>query len=146
MGLGLVEGGKIPKPLSKLFNMSRKYSLWMYQWGLACCAIEMAPHSGAPRDDIINLVASLGYVTEAPFLAAVGPVYSYTQAVDHEIERGRVGIWMQAWPFSSRSGEFVPFWTLRSRLDLWTTHTSRRWQPRLELTLGWERNIFQPNP
>ena len=33
MGLGLVEGGKIPKPLSKLFNMSRKYSLWMYQWG-----------------------------------------------------------------------------------------------------------------
>ena len=29
MGLGLVEGGKIPQPLSKLFNMSRKYSLWM---------------------------------------------------------------------------------------------------------------------
>ncbi len=98
------------------------------------------------RDDIMSLDASIGYVTEAPFLAAVGPVYSYTQSVDHEIERGRVGIWMQAWPFSSRSGEFVPFWTLRSRLDLWTTHTSRRWQPRLELTLGWERNIFQPNP
>ncbi|MBK9558833.1 MAG: NADH-quinone oxidoreductase subunit B [Candidatus Microthrix sp.] len=55
MGLGLVEGGKIPKPLSKLFNMSRKYSLWMYQWGLACCAIEMAAGMGAPRYDIMRL-------------------------------------------------------------------------------------------
>ena len=55
MGLGLVEGGKIPQPLSKLFNMSRKYSLWMYQWGLACCAIEMAAGMGAPRYDFMRL-------------------------------------------------------------------------------------------
>ena len=40
--MGLVESGKLPKPLTKLLNISRKYSLWMYQWGLACCAIEMA--------------------------------------------------------------------------------------------------------
>lgn len=98
------------------------------------------------RDDIMSLDANIGYVTEAPFLAAVGPAYSYTQSVDHTIERGRVGVWMQAWPFSTSHGEIVPYWTLRSRLDLWTTHTSRRWQPRLELTLGWERNIFQQNP
>ena len=39
--VGLVESGKMPKPLTKLLNMSRKYSLWVYQWGLACCAIEM---------------------------------------------------------------------------------------------------------
>lgn len=98
------------------------------------------------RDDLISLDASIGYVTETPFLAAVGPVYSYNQSVDHNIRRERMGIWMQAWPFSSRSGDIVPFWTLRSRLDLWTTHGSRQWQPRLELTLGWERNIFQPHP
>ena len=41
MGLGLVESGKMPKPLTKLLNLSRSYSMWVYQWGLACCAIEM---------------------------------------------------------------------------------------------------------
>ena len=39
--MGLVESGKMPKPLTKLLNLSRKYSVWAYQWGLACCAIEM---------------------------------------------------------------------------------------------------------
>lgn len=96
------------------------------------------------RDDLMSIDASLGYVTEAPFLAAVGPVFSYIRSIDHGIERKRVGISMQAWPFSARSGEIKKYWTLRSRLDLWTSHASRRWQPRLELTLGWERNIFQP--
>jgi len=98
------------------------------------------------RDDIMSFDATMGYVTEAPFLAAVGPACSYSQSVDHKIEQSRVGVWMQAWPFSSRSGEIIPYWTLRSRLDLWTNHSSRQWQPRLELTLGWERNLFQPNP
>ena len=40
--MGLVEKGKVPKPLGWLFNQSRRYSLWMYQWGLACCGLEMA--------------------------------------------------------------------------------------------------------
>ena len=39
--MGLVEKGLLPKPLTWLLNYSRKYSLWMFQWGLACCAIEM---------------------------------------------------------------------------------------------------------
>ena len=39
--MGLVESGKLPKPLTSLLNTARKYSLWAYQWGLACCAIEM---------------------------------------------------------------------------------------------------------
>ena len=46
MGLGLVESGKMPKPLTKLLNSRRKYSLWVYQWGLACCAIEMGAAFG----------------------------------------------------------------------------------------------------
>ena len=39
--MGLVENGKLSKPLTALLNISRKYSLWVYQWGLACCAIEI---------------------------------------------------------------------------------------------------------
>ena len=39
--MGLIESGKSPKPLTALLNISRKYSIWAYQWGLACCAIEM---------------------------------------------------------------------------------------------------------
>ena len=53
--MGLVESGKLPKPLTKLLNTSRKYSLWMYQWGLACCAIEMAAAMAGPRFDIMRL-------------------------------------------------------------------------------------------
>jgi len=53
--VGLVESGKIPKPLSWLLNASRKYSLWVYQWGLACCAIEMGAAFGSPRYDVMRL-------------------------------------------------------------------------------------------
>ena len=52
--MGLVEKGKVPKPLSHLFNLSRKYSLWVYQWGLACCAIEMAAALVSPRYDVMR--------------------------------------------------------------------------------------------
>jgi NADH-quinone oxidoreductase subunit B len=53
--VGLVEKGKIPKPLSALLNTARSYSLWVYQWGLACCAIEMGAAFGSPRYDVMRL-------------------------------------------------------------------------------------------
>ena len=52
--MGLVESGKMPKPLTKLLNTARSYSLWMYQWGLACCAIEMGA-AFMPRYDVMRL-------------------------------------------------------------------------------------------
>ena len=39
--MGLVDRGRLPGAISKLMNLGRSYSLWVYQWGLACCAIEM---------------------------------------------------------------------------------------------------------
>jgi NADH-quinone oxidoreductase subunit B len=53
--VGLVEKGHIPKPLSFLLNQARSYSLWVYQWGLACCAIEMGAAFGSPRYDVMRL-------------------------------------------------------------------------------------------
>jgi len=53
--VGLVESGRMPKPLTKLMNTARKYSLWMYQWGLACCAIEMGSALVSPRYDVMRL-------------------------------------------------------------------------------------------
>jgi NADH-quinone oxidoreductase subunit B len=53
--MGLVESGKMPKPLTKLLNTARRYSMWVYQWGLACCAIEMAAAFGSPRYDVMRL-------------------------------------------------------------------------------------------
>jgi NADH-quinone oxidoreductase subunit B len=53
--MGLVESGKMPKGVAKLLNMSRKYSLWVYQWGLACCAIEMGAAFAGPRYDVMRL-------------------------------------------------------------------------------------------
>ena len=53
--MGLVESGRMPKSLTSLLNLSRKYSLWVYQWGLACCAIEMGAAFGSPRYDVMRL-------------------------------------------------------------------------------------------
>ena len=53
--MGLVDRGRMPAPLTKLFNMGRSYSMWVYQWGLACCAIEMGAAFGSPRYDVMRL-------------------------------------------------------------------------------------------
>ena len=53
--MGLVDRGRLPKPLTWLLNYSRKYSLWMFQWGLACCAIEMGAALASPRYDMMRL-------------------------------------------------------------------------------------------
>ena len=53
--MGLVEKGRMPTSLTKLFNSARSYSMWVYQWGLACCAIEMGAALGSPRYDVMRL-------------------------------------------------------------------------------------------
>jgi len=53
--MGIVDRGRLPKPLTQLFNMGRSYSLWVYQWGLACCAIEMGAAFASPRYDVMRL-------------------------------------------------------------------------------------------
>ena len=53
--MGFVDRGRMPKPLTTLFNMGRSYSLWVYQWGLACCAIEMGAAFASPRYDVMRL-------------------------------------------------------------------------------------------
>ena len=53
--MGLIERGRLPKPLTTLFNLGRSYSMWVYQWGLACCAIEMGAAFGSPRYDVMRL-------------------------------------------------------------------------------------------
>ena len=51
--MGVIEKFGAPKPISWLLNWSRKYSLWFFQFGLACCAIEMMAAS-APRYDFMR--------------------------------------------------------------------------------------------
>ena len=53
--MGLVDKGRLPAPLTSLFNLGRSYSLWVYQWGLACCAIEMGAAFASPRYDVMRL-------------------------------------------------------------------------------------------
>ncbi|MGH2703971.1 MAG: NADH-quinone oxidoreductase subunit B [Actinomycetota bacterium] len=45
---------KLPKAVSFLLNYSRKYSLWMFQFGLACCSIEFIA-SAMPKHDVMRL-------------------------------------------------------------------------------------------
>mgnify|MGYP001228028091 FL=1 len=74
--MGLVESGKMPKSLTKLLNMSRRYSMWVYQWGLACCAIEMGAAFASPRYDVMRLgvIPLPASPRQADFLVVSGPV------------------------------------------------------------------------
>ena len=51
--MGLIQKFGAPKPVSWLLNWSRQYSLWLFQFGLACCAIELMAASG-PRFDFMR--------------------------------------------------------------------------------------------
>ncbi len=54
MSGGALRSGPL-KPVGELLKYSRKYSLWMFQWGLACCAIEMGAALAGPRYDVMRL-------------------------------------------------------------------------------------------
>lgn len=51
--MAVIEKVPLPGPVSWLLNWSRKYSLWMMQFGLACCGIEMGA-AIASKFDIIR--------------------------------------------------------------------------------------------
>jgi NADH-quinone oxidoreductase subunit B len=51
--VGVLEHFDAPKPLTWLLNWGRKYSLWLFQFGLACCSIEMMA-AAAPRYDMMR--------------------------------------------------------------------------------------------
>ena len=50
--MGLSDQVEVPKPLRFVLNWGRKYSLWVYNFGLACCAIEFIAASTARHDFI----------------------------------------------------------------------------------------------
>jgi len=52
--MGLVDSVELPQPIKFVFNWGRKYSLWVFNFGLACCAIEFIATSMA-RHDFIRL-------------------------------------------------------------------------------------------
>ena len=60
--MGVIDKFGTPKPVSWLLNWSRKYSLWMFNFGLACCAIELiavaSPRLDSMRFGLIPFPAS----------------------------------------------------------------------------------------
>ena len=87
--MGLDASGKMPQPLTKLLNMSRRYSMWVYQWGLACCAIEMGAAFASPRYDVMRLgvIPLPASPRQADFLVVSGTVtYKMAPAVRRLLE------------------------------------------------------------
>ena len=52
--MGLVDKVEVPAPIKFVLNWGRKYSLWVMNFGLACCAIELIAASTS-RHDFIRL-------------------------------------------------------------------------------------------
>jgi hypothetical protein len=108
------------------------------------------------RDDILRAETMIGYRIDQPFLSAWGLAHTahisspeafwlgWKPAEGHEIIRRRAGIWAQAWPFSARSEGALRYWSLRTRLDIWFRHPTRQYEPRVEVSVGWERNMLAP--
>lgn len=97
------------------------------------------------RDDILRGDAAVGYRVARPFLSAWGVAYTQTRSVDAGYQRDRAGLWVQAWPFSSRSpSALMRYWSARARVDVWIRHDLRKAEPRLELSIGWEKNLLSP--
>ncbi len=97
------------------------------------------------RDDLLRWDASIGYLVARPFLSAWGVAYNQLNSVEAGYTRDRAGVWVQAWPFSSRSpSALMRYWSARARLDFWIRHELREAEPRFELSLGWEKNLLAP--
>ena len=52
--MGLIDKVDFPKPAKFILNWGRRYSLWVMNFGLACCAIELIAASTS-RHDFIRL-------------------------------------------------------------------------------------------
>ena len=48
--MGLIDNVEVPQPLKFVLNWGRRYSLWVMNFGLACCAIEFIATSAARHD------------------------------------------------------------------------------------------------
>jgi NADH-quinone oxidoreductase subunit B len=52
--MGLIDKAEVPQPLKFVLNWGRRYSLWVMNFGLACCAIEFIA-STSSRHDFMRL-------------------------------------------------------------------------------------------
>jgi NADH-quinone oxidoreductase subunit B len=48
--MGLIDKVEIPQPVKFVLNWGRRYSLWVMNFGLACCAIELIAASTSRHD------------------------------------------------------------------------------------------------
>jgi NADH-quinone oxidoreductase B subunit len=51
-GVGPPSAGQAPVPIRFVLNSGRRYSLWVFNFGLACCAIEFIAASMSEHDSI----------------------------------------------------------------------------------------------
>src|ERR1041385_7391062 len=72
--MGLVNKIEVPQPIKFLLNWGRKYSLWVMNFGLACCAIELIAASTSRHDFIrLGVIPVAHRPRQADRLVVAGP-------------------------------------------------------------------------
>jgi len=73
--VGLIDQVSLPQPIKFVLNWGRKYSLWVMNFGLACCAIEFIAASTSRHDFIrLGVIPFAHGPRQADFLCVAGTV------------------------------------------------------------------------
>jgi len=73
--VGLIESVPLPKPVKFILNWGRRYSLWVMNFGLACCAIELIATSTSKHDFIrLGVIPVAHGPRQADLLVVAGTV------------------------------------------------------------------------
>src|SRR5437879_13772102 len=101
--MGLTDKVNFPQPAKFILNWGRKYSLWVMNFGLACCAIELIATSTSKHDFMRLGVIPIAHGPRQADLMIVAGTPTHKKAPALNRVYARMPRPKHALPFGSRS-------------------------------------------
>ena len=117
--MGLMDQVELPTPIKYVFNWGRKYSLWCFNFGLACCAIEFIAASAARHDFIRHGVIPFAHgPRQADLLVVSGTLTDkMAPAVKRLYEQMREPRWVISMGACANSGGMYDIYSVVQGVD-----------------------------